>query len=108
MRGDSVRRGSVAGTAFPRGAWERGGAMPLRLVMMGTGEFALPTFRALYDTPHEVVGLFTQPDRTGRGHHQHPHPMKELALQRGTPVFQPEKVNTPEALERLRALRPDV
>src|SRR3712207_3969129 len=45
---------------------------------------------------------------TGRGHHQHANPMKELALQRGTPVFQPEKVNTPEALERLRALRPDV
>ena len=76
--------------------------MPLRLVMMGTGEFALPTFRALYDAPHEVAGLFTQPDRSGRGHHQHPHPMKELALERGTPVFQPERVNTPEALASLR------
>ena len=82
--------------------------MPLRLVMMGTGEFALPTFRALYDAPHEVVGLFTQPDRSGRGHHQHPHPMKELALERGTPVFQPEKVHAPEALSSLRDLRPDV
>lgn len=82
--------------------------MPLRLVMMGTGEFALPTFLSLYQTPHAVAGLFTQPDRAGRGHHHHPHPMKEAAADRGTPVFQPENVNAPEALDALRALRPDV
>lgn len=75
---------------------------------MGTGEFALPTFLSLYELPHQVVGLFTQPDRKGRGHHHHPHPMKEVALERGTPVFQPESVNTPEALDQLRALEPDV
>ena len=52
----------------------------LKLVMMGTGEFALPTFETLYKTPHRVVGLFTQPDRTGRGHHRNlQNPMKELA-----------------------------
>jgi methionyl-tRNA formyltransferase len=76
--------------------------------MMGTGEFALPAFVSLYETTHQVVGLFTQPDRQGRGHHHHPHPMKEAALARGTPVFQPEKVNTPEGLEVLRSLKPDV
>src|SRR5262245_34676326 len=70
--------------------------------MMGTGTFALPTFLSLYDTPHEVVGLFTQPDRTGRGHHNHPHPMKEAAVARGTPVFQPEKINAPDSLAERR------
>ncbi len=75
---------------------------------MGTGEFALPMFVSLYESPHEVVGLFTQPDRLGRGHHHHPHPMKDAALEHGTPVFQPNRVNTPDALESLRSLTPDV
>lgn len=82
--------------------------MPLRLVMMGTGTFALPTFLSLYHSPHQVVGLFTQPDRAGRGHHHHPHPMKEAAVERGTPVFQPDKVNTPESLAELRSLQADL
>jgi methionyl-tRNA formyltransferase len=81
----------------------------LRLVMMGTGEFALPTFLSLYNTAHQVVALYTQPDRTGRGHHQgHVNPMKELALSRGTPVFQPQNVNLPGELETLRGLAADV
>lgn len=75
---------------------------------MGTGEFALPTFLSLYDLPYQVAGLFTQPDRKGRGHHHHPHPMKEAAMERGTVVFQPESVNTPAALDHLRSLEPDV
>ena len=82
--------------------------MPLRLLMMGTGEFALPTLRALCDSPHKVVGLITQPDRTGRGHHHHVHPLKELALERGVDVFQPERVNTDESLERLRSYNADL
>ncbi len=82
--------------------------MPLRLVMMGTGTFALPTFLGLYETDHEVVGLYTQPDRTGRGHHHHRNLLKEAALERGTPVFQPESVNTPDAIEDLRDLSPDL
>ncbi|MSR59025.1 MAG: methionyl-tRNA formyltransferase [Planctomycetaceae bacterium] len=82
---------------------------PLRLVMMGTGDFAEPTFRALYDTPHEVVALYTQPDRTGRGHHQsHVNRMKHLAEARRTPVFQPASVNAPDALAQLQALAGDV
>lgn len=82
--------------------------MPLRLVMMGTGEFALPAFRSLYESGHDVAALFTQPDRAGRGHHHHPHPMKDEASARGTPVFQPENVNTPEALADLKRLDADV
>ncbi|MBW3542961.1 MAG: methionyl-tRNA formyltransferase [Planctomycetes bacterium] len=76
--------------------------------MMGTGTFALPTFRALVESPHDVAGLFTQPDRGGRGHHQHPHPLKEAALAAGVPVFQPPRVNLPADLDELRSLAPDV
>ncbi len=75
--------------------------MPLKLLMLGTGEFALQSFRALLDSPHQVTGLVTQPDRVGRGHHQHVNPMKALAEVRGLPVFQPEKASRPESLERL-------
>jgi methionyl-tRNA formyltransferase len=82
--------------------------VPLRLVMMGTGDFALPTFCALYDSPHQVVGLFTQPDRTGRGNHHHENPLKALALENGTPVFQPAKVNQPDAITCLRELNADL
>lgn len=83
--------------------------MSLNIVMMGTGEFALPAFLALCDSEHNVVGLYTQPDRTGRGHHSHqPHPMKEAAQERNIRVFQPENVNTPESLDELRGLNADV
>lgn len=76
--------------------------------MMGTGAFALPVFKALVESEHEVVGLVTQPDRVGRGHHQHVNPLKEFAIERGIPVLQPEKVRTEESLDALRALNADL
>lgn len=76
--------------------------------MMGTGEFALPAFRALLESSHAVVGLVTQPDRTGRGHHHHVNPLKELAIAAGVPVLQPARASSPEALEQLRALAADL
>ncbi len=82
--------------------------MPLRLLMMGTGEFALPAFRALCESQHEVVGLVTQPDRTGRGHHRHVNVMKEFALERGIEVFQPERANAEDSLQRLREFGADL
>lgn len=82
--------------------------MPLRVVMMGTGAFALPAFRGLLGSPHAVVGLVTQPDKTGRGHHQHINPLKELAIASGVPVLQPEKASAPESLDQLRALAADI
>ena len=82
--------------------------MPLNVVMMGTGTFAIPAFQALIDSEHQVSGLYTQPDRTGRGHHRHKNPMKELALAHDIPVFQPPKINTPESLQELRQLNADV
>jgi methionyl-tRNA formyltransferase len=77
--------------------------------MMGTGDFAVPTFQSLYDTPHQVVGLVTQPDRTGSGHHRNlQNPMKELAQRHGTAVLQPEKVNSPASIAELQRLAADL
>ncbi|MFM7160188.1 MAG: methionyl-tRNA formyltransferase [Planctomycetaceae bacterium] len=82
---------------------------PLRLVMMGTGEFALPSFEILYQTGHTVVGLITQPDRIAPGRRrEHDNPLKRLALSRETPVLQPASINTSEGVESLIQLRPDV
>ncbi|SFJ46287.1 methionyl-tRNA formyltransferase [Planctomicrobium piriforme] len=82
--------------------------MALRVLMMGTGEFALPTFQTLIDSSHDVVGLVTQPDRVGQGHHQHVNPLKELAIAGGIPVFQPDNVNSPESLARLREFQAEI
>ncbi len=84
----------------------------MRLVMMGTGTFAEPTFEALLGSSHQVVGLVTQPDRaTGdkRGStRQVGKGMKEIALARAIPVFQPESINTPEGVQQLTAWQPDL
>jgi methionyl-tRNA formyltransferase len=86
--------------------------VPLRLVMMGTGTFGEPTFEALIAGPHQVVGLVTQPDRPvgqERGSsRQIGRSLKNLALAKGIPVFQPENLNTPEAVEQLQRLQPDL
>src|SRR5437764_14019937 len=84
----------------------------MRLVMMGTGTFAEPTFEALLSGPHAVVGLVTQPDRavgqergstrqTGKG-------MKAIAQEKGIPVYQPESVNMPEGVARLKEWQADL
>src|SRR5271163_4628134 len=84
----------------------------MRLVMMGTGSFAEPSFAALLGSPHEVVGLVTQPDRqTGKERgstRQARRGMKDLALERGLPVLQPESINTPAGVAQLAELRPDL
>ncbi len=77
--------------------------------MMGTGDFAVPTFRALYDAPHRVVALVTQPERPARGRQPPPvNRIKEIALGHHTPVLQPENVNSPESLAALRGLNADL
>ncbi|MFM9965916.1 MAG: methionyl-tRNA formyltransferase [Planctomycetaceae bacterium] len=82
--------------------------MTLRIAMLGTGSFALPTFQGLLDSRHTIVGLVTQPDKTGAGHHQHRNPLKELAVARELPVFQPDKASAPESLERLASWQADL
>lgn len=77
--------------------------MALKLAMLGTGSFALPTFRALIESDHVVDLLVTQPDRTGRGHHRHVNPLKELATEHSVKVFQPANIKTEESLSELRS-----
>jgi len=93
---------------FTRELGERPSDVSLRLVMMGTGSFALPVFLRLCHSPHNVVGLFTKPDRRGRGHHRHRNPLKEAARERNVSVFQPESINSPEGLTDLQELQPDL
>lgn len=80
--------------------------------MMGTGSFAEPTFLKLLDSTHQVVGLITQPDRaTGKERgstRQARAGMKEIAVQRNIPVYQPESINTPEGVATLQTWQPDL
>ena len=81
----------------------------MRIVFMGSPEFALPTLRRLNESEHEVVAVYTQPNRpTGRGRKLTPPPVKQLALQLGIPVHQPKSISKPSAVEQLRAMAPDV
>ena len=64
--------------------------MSLRIVFAGTPEFAAVHLSALLDTEHEIVGVYSQPDRpAGRGKKLQPSPVKQVALGHDIPVFQP-------------------
>jgi methionyl-tRNA formyltransferase len=81
----------------------------IRIVMLGTGDFALPTFLHLLDTGQDVRALVTQPDRPqGRKQELIPSPIKQAALARRIGVFQPENVNAPESLQTIQELSPDL
>jgi methionyl-tRNA formyltransferase len=81
----------------------------LRVVYMGTPDFAVEALEALIASHHEVVGVFTQPDRqSGRGKKLRPPPVKVVARQADVPVFQPESFKTDEAYEQLAGLEPEV
>ena len=80
----------------------------MRVVFMGTPDFSVPTLQMLIDSRHDVVGVFTQPDRPkGRGGKVQMSPVKELALKHDIPVFQPVKMRL-DGLEPLRELKPDI
>ncbi|MGD9949468.1 MAG: methionyl-tRNA formyltransferase [Desulfobulbus sp.] len=82
---------------------------PLKIVFMGTPEFAVPSLQALIDSPHEVVAVVCQPDRQrGRGKILSPPPVKVLALEHNLPVLQPHSVRTDEFFEELRIIAPDL
>jgi methionyl-tRNA formyltransferase len=82
----------------------------VRLVFLGTPEFAVPSLEACLNAGHEVVGVFTQPDRPkGRGNALTASPVKSFALSHDLPVFQPEKVREPRVIAELREkLRPEI
>jgi len=79
-----------------------------KVVFMGTPDFALNTLQKLIEH-HEVLGVVTQPDRpAGRNRQLQPPPIKQLALQHGIPIFQPEKIRRPESITELKQWQPDV
>jgi len=81
----------------------------MRLVMFGTGPFAAPTFRALYDTRHSLVALVTQPARIVRWKIvEAPVPLREEAARRGTPVVDPEDINAERSRAKLAAFAADL
>jgi methionyl-tRNA formyltransferase len=81
----------------------------MRIVFMGTPDFAVPTLAALLRSTHTVVGVVTQPDRPkGRGQELSTSPIKQLALQHQLPILQPLKMKDPAFLEALAAWKPDL
>lgn len=84
-------------------------SQPLRIVFMGTPDFAVPSLHTLLQGPHEVVAVVCQPDKPrGRGKVLSPPPVKILAEQHGLTVLQPSSVRTDEFLAELTRLAPDL
>lgn len=81
----------------------------MRIIFMGTPEFALPSLKALHSSGHIVAAVVCQPDRPkGRGEQLTPPPIKVTALQLGLQVLQPDRIKDPAFIETLRLLKPDV
>lgn len=81
----------------------------MRVVFMGTPDFATGTLEEIVRSGYEIVGVVTQPDKPkGRGKNLMPTPVKEVAVKYNLPVYQPKKVREPEVVELLRGLKPDV
>jgi len=87
----------------------RVGGKRMRVVFMGTPDFAAGTLVKIVESGHEVVGVFTQPDKPkGRGKEMSMSPVKQKALELNLSVFQPEKIRKPEVIEDIRQLKPEV
>lgn len=81
----------------------------MKIVFMGTPEFAVPSLKAVVEAGHEVCGVFTQPDKPkNRGMKLQMPPVKEFAIAHGIPVFQPLKMRDGEALSILKELSPEL
>lgn len=81
----------------------------MRIVYMGTPDFAVPALTDLYEAGHEILCVVSQPDKpVGRHADLKPTPVKEKALELGLKVLQPEKASDPAFIEEIRAMEPDV
>ena len=81
----------------------------MRILFMGTPDFAVASLRALVEAGHEICGVFTQPDKPkNRGHKMTPPPVKEYALTQNLPVFQPLKMRDGTALAIVQELKPEL
>ena len=80
----------------------------MNLVFLGTPAFAVPTLEQIVAAKHNVLAVFTQPDRPkGRGQKESMPPVKQAALRLALPAHQPERVRHPEVVEQLRAMAPE-
>ena len=81
----------------------------MRIIFMGTPEFAVPSLKALIESEHEVVAVVAQPDRPkGRGHKLTPPPTKVLAQEHNVTVLQPDKIKNLEFYDQLQYFNPDL
>jgi len=81
----------------------------MRIVFMGTPEFAIPSLRVLLEHSYSIASVVTAPDKPqGRGQKVASSPVKEFALQRGLPVLQPERLKSPEFAQAIARLQPDL
>ncbi len=81
----------------------------MNIVFFATAEFAIPSLKALIDSPHKISAVVTQPDRArGRNLKVSPSAPKVLAVTHGIPVYQPENASSPESVSYLRSLEPDL
>ncbi len=81
----------------------------MKILFMGTPDFAIPSLRELIDAGEEIVGVITQPDKPrGRGYELLPTPVKAFALERGLEVYQPETLRGEEFSQLLEKLAPEL
>jgi methionyl-tRNA formyltransferase len=81
---------------------------PLRLVVMGTGPFAVPMFQILAQSPHAIAALVTRPAHAPPGRRPPPNPMRDAAAAAGLAILDPERINDPAATAAVAALAPDL
>jgi methionyl-tRNA formyltransferase len=80
----------------------------LKIVVMGTGPFAVPMFQALVHSSHTVAAVVTRPSHAPAGRRPPPNPMRDAAEAAGVPILAPERINEPEAIAAVRAIGPDL
>jgi methionyl-tRNA formyltransferase len=84
-------------------------AEKLRIVFAGTPDFSVPVLQALIAAGYDIIAVYTQPDRpAGRGREPRPSPVKQLALQHGLDVYQPESLKSEAEQQQLKALKPEL
>ena len=81
----------------------------MRVIFMGTPDFAVPTLKTLAESDNEVIAVYTQPDKPkGRGHAMQFTPVKECALEYNIPVYQPQRIRDVVSVNEIKELAPDV
>jgi methionyl-tRNA formyltransferase len=81
---------------------------PLKIVVMGTGPFAVPMFQALLQSAHTVIAVVTRPAHAPVGRRPPPNPMRDAAEAAGVLILAPERINDPEAIAAVQAISPDL